>query len=98
VPLYSIYIKKKDLKKKNGYRLKKKRIMGNLFESAAPIKKSETSQSIENYLESLEIDLSKEDKEKYEKIILHVIQQVKSLKVELFNHEFTLQIRPVQGK
>lgn len=72
--------------------------MGNLFESAAPIKKSETSQSIENYLESLEIDLSKEDKEKYETILLHVIQQVKLLKVELFNHEFSLQIRPVQGK
>lgn len=83
--------------------------MGNLLESSCientnPVLQSESCQSIENYVESLAIT-NNWDKENfqertklYKEIIAKVIDELKNIKTELFNHEITLHLKPVQGK
>tara|TARA_B100001027_G_scaffold176702_1_gene127990 strand:- start:2706 stop:2936 length:231 start_codon:yes stop_codon:yes gene_type:complete len=64
--------------------------------------KPETNQSIENYVEKLEMEegvsYSREKKEMYEQVILQLLDEIRNVKVEIFNHEFTVNIKPVQGK
>ena len=41
---------------------------------------------------------SPQEKEVYEKVILTILDEIKKVKVEIFNHQLTIDITPVQGK
>lgn len=76
--------------------------MGQTQETLFHYTKPETNQSIENYVEKLEMEegvcYSREKKEMYEEVILQLLDEIRNVKVEIFNHEFTVNIKPVQGK
>lgn len=76
--------------------------MGQTQETLFHYTKPETNQSIENYVEKLEMEegvrYSREKKEMYEQVILQLLDEIRNVKVEIFNHEFTVNIKPVQGK
>lgn len=76
--------------------------MGQTQETLFHYTKPETNQSIENYVEKLEMEegirYSREKKEMYEQVILQLLDEIRNVKVEIFNHEFTVNIKPIQGK
>ncbi len=64
------------------------------------VKHTESEQSIENYIESLEIKCP-EEKQVYTKVIQNLIQEMeeklKKIDVVLFNHKVEIKLKPIQG-